>query len=91
MFVNPVMRKVAALMSESNLAEDSIYHKAFLAKQNGEVTDGTSLFSVPGSVVVHPDRVLIKTSMDNSQALADRTILRRSKFPSLYTSGKSLW
>ena len=67
-------------MSESDLVEEpcsSRHYEAFLAKQNGIVTD-RRLFSVPGSflikttlvkslaevcsVVVHPNQVVIKTS-----------------------------
>ena len=63
----------------------------------------TSLFSAPGSVLIkttlvkslhgrgivgHPDRVLIKTSTDNSRWQTDRCSDDRNS-RSLYTSGKA--
>jgi len=58
-----------------------IQHETLLAKQNGEVMAKMSLLSLSGSVlikttlmkhhgrgvVLHPDRVLVKTSTDNSR------------------------
>ena len=63
-------------MSESNLVEEPV------AKQNGQSHGKLSLLSAPGSilikttlmrslVVVDPDRVLVKTSTDNSRRQRD--------------------
>ena len=52
-FVNPIRRKVAALIifkriQFSGRAHSSRHHEAFLVKQNGKVTGRARLFSVPG-------------------------------------------
>ena len=87
--------------SERTVAvETTIRHKALLAKQNGEVMAKMSLLSLSGSVlikttlmkhlqrhiVVHPDRVLVKTSTDMTIVAGRRRDAQTIEFLSLYTS-----
>ena len=78
--------------------ETTIRHEALLAKQNGEVMAKMSLLSLSGAflskqrlwstgrgVVLHPDRVLVKTSTDNSRWQTERCSDDRNS-RSLYTS-----
>ena len=91
------MRKAAPLIisSESNLAEIAV-DTHVLSKQNRVKSWQMSLLSAPGyqnnanevttsGVVVHPDRVLVKTSTDNSRWQTERCSDDRSSW-SLYTS-----
>ena len=72
--------------SSTNYFRVNSSHEVLLAKQNGKVVAKMSLLSLAGSVlikttlmkhwqrhiVVHPDRVLVKTSTDNSSWQMER-------------------
>ena len=91
------MQKAAPLIisSESNLAEVAV-DITFLAKQNRVKSWQMSLLSAPGyqnnayevttrGIVVHPDRVLVKRSTDNSHWQTERCSDDQSSW-NLYTS-----